>query len=114
MREPLSGRDVAVLALGTFRAVRLLTKDDLPPVKAMRDRFIGWVGKDSSLVTEEDGEWELCPWCISVHVAWVLVCLAIHKPPWRLTVRDWMLVASLSATAGLLSTADSAMGRVGS
>lgn len=102
-----------VLALGTFRAVRLLSKDDLPPVKAMRNRFIAWVGKDSSLVTEEDGEWELCPWCISVHVAWALVCLATRKPPWRLGFRDWMLVGALSASTGLLSTVDSAMGRLG-
>ena len=102
-----------VLALGAFRAVRLLAKDDLPPVKAMRDRFVAWVGKDSSLVTEEDGKWELCPWCISVHVAWAFVCLATGKPPWRLTFRDWMLVAALSASTGLLSTADSALGRLG-
>ena len=104
----LSNRDLALLTLGTFRIVRLVTVDDLPPIQAARDWLIERAGKDSTLA-----EALRCPWCVSAHVAWILVCLATHKPPWRLDFREWMLVGTLSAATGLLGTADSALGRLG-
>jgi hypothetical protein len=94
--------------LATFRVTRLITTDDLPPIQAARDWLIERVGKNSTLA-----EGLRCGWCVSAHIAWMLVCLATRKPPWRLTFGDWMLVAALSATTGLLGTADSALGRIG-
>jgi len=108
VREPLSSRDLVVLALAAHRVTRLVVKDDLPPIQAARDWLVERAGKDSTLA-----EMIRCSWCAGAHVAWALVCLATHKPPWRLSFRDWMLVAALSASTGLLSTADSAMGRIG-
>jgi hypothetical protein len=108
MKNSLSGRDMVLLAMASFRATRLIVQDDLPPIQAARDWLIAKAGKDSTFA-----EGISCGWCSGVHVAWILVCLATRKPPWRLTFRDWILVGALSATTGLLGTADGAMGRSG-
>jgi hypothetical protein len=85
----------------------LAAKDDLPPIKDARDRFIAWLGKDSSLVTEEGGEYGLCPWCIG---AWVSLAVALaYRFP---RTRRVLLPFAVSGVVGLLSTADSALGRI--
>lgn len=109
MSETMTPTDVAVLALAVFRLTRLVTTDTLPPVQGLRDRFIAWVGKDSSLVVEEDGEYTLCPWCLAVWVAVAVVPAALRFQK----VRKALLIPAASAMAGLLSTADSALGRMG-
>ena len=108
-RAPLSSQDLVVLMFAAHRLTRLIAEDDLPPVQAARDKVIAWVGKNSTLA-----EGLTCPWCCGAHVAWILVCLTVRKPPWRLSFREWMLAAAVSGTTGLLSTADSALGRLGS
>lgn len=105
--RPLSTSDLLVLGLSAFRLTRLAAVDTLPPIKAARSRAIAWLGKDSSLVTEDAGEYGLCPWCIGVWVS-LAVVLAYRFP----LARKTLLPFAVSGLVGLLSTADSALGRI--
>jgi hypothetical protein len=93
--------DAAAFGLATFRLARLVGLDDFPPVERLRRRLIGHLGDDHPLA-----EAVACPWCSSVYVAAAL--LALHRSP---RFRRLLWIPAASAVAGLLATADSALGR---
>lgn len=101
--RPLSMPDLLVTGLAAFRLTRLLIEDDLPPLKLARARVLGALDPDSTAVT-----FLRCPWC----VGW-WVSLAVVAAAWRSeAVRKALLVPAASGLVGLLSTADSALGRI--
>jgi hypothetical protein len=96
--------DVAIAALAIFRACRFLSEDGFPPVKRLRDGIRDRYGPDSPWT-----EILSCPWCQSLWIS-PLVALSIKRYP---RVRWLLLGPALSGVVGLLSTADSALSRIG-
>jgi uncharacterized protein DUF1360 len=74
--------------LACYRAVRLLQRDDVPPLPALRDWLMARYGaRPASALLD-------CPWCLSVWVAAALLVLRAACP--RLHAA---LVALLAASA---------------
>lgn len=101
--RPLSTSDLLVTGLAAFRLTRLVIEEDLPPVKAARERLIAAVGPDS-VTAEALG----CPWCTGWWVSLLVVAASWRSP----LIRRVLLVPAVSGLVGLLSTADSALGRI--
>ena len=101
---------IVLLIVATWRGTRLLVKDDLPPVRLLREWFIHTFGAVDGLGKLVGGRrWGLvgysiayvwtCSWCMSVWVGVALVALA----DWRLSVPyPWLIVAAGSGLSGLL------------
>lgn len=96
--------DVAIAALATFRVCRFTTSDGFPPMKRLREGIKARYGSDSSWT-----ELATCPWCQSLWLS-PLVVLSIKRYP---GLRWLLLGPAISGVVGLLSTADSALGKVG-
>lgn len=98
-----SSTEAIVFGLSVFRLARLIGQDDFPPIKRLRDRAIArWRERRPSLVEAVE-----CPWCSSVYVAAVLLVLSRYC-----FVRRALWIPAASAIAGLLATADSALGEL--
>lgn len=94
LARPTSATEAAIDALAVARLTRLLQEDDVWPVLELRRWWLGQVG-DSRW-----GDLALCPWCLGLHVA-VLVVLARRAWP-----NGWPWVARAlagSAVAGHLA-----------
>jgi hypothetical protein len=95
--------DAVVFGLSVFRFSRLIGQDDLPPIKRLRDRAIArWREQRPALVEAVE-----CPWCSSVYIAAALLMLSRYR--WA---RRALWIPAASAVAGLLATADSALGEL--
>jgi hypothetical protein len=101
-RIPL--RDLAIAAVATQRAARLLTKDPITtPVRAPFTDFVGVEGpaalderaRDDSAFRHTVGELLTCPFCVGLWVATAFVVGLVVRP--RLT----RVVTSLFAVAGV-------------
>lgn len=111
-----------VAALAIARFTRLVTKDEFPPVAALRDRLLArWPAEDTAFAEQADAKVEVfrvgevwvpershwlgdlitCAWCASVWVAAIVVPLTYWLGPWF----DWVLmVPAFSQIAGLLAS----------
>jgi hypothetical protein len=87
----LSAVEVGVIAMGTFRLVRIITTDDFPPIELARARIIEWAGKDSALAKAIS-----CPWCSSWWISLAVVALALRYP----AARKALLVPAVSGAVG--------------
>lgn len=82
-------------ALATYRIVRLVQRDTLPPVVTVRAGARRWTVDKPAL-----GELLECPWCLSF---WVGLLVVVAR---RCAPRAWQPVAfalAASAVAGFLS-----------
>ena len=96
MRTPTPAAAVTD-ALAAYRLVRLLQRDQLPPLPDLRSRLTRAAGDRAW------GELLHCAWCAGFHVA-ALVVAARHTAP-----RVWGPLAAVLATStavGLLATAE--------
>jgi hypothetical protein len=91
--------EAAVFGLSVFRLTRLVGEDDLPLIKRLRDRAMA---RRPALAEAVE-----CPWCSSVYVAAALLALSRYR--WA---RRALWIPAASAVAGLLATADSALGEL--
>lgn len=95
--------DALTIGLATFRLSRFVGPDEsFPLVVEARSRLKKWLGEDHFIVKMLD-----CPWCSSVWFAAILVPLGQRSG----AVRKLLTIPALSAFTGVLSTADSALGR---
>jgi hypothetical protein len=107
------------LIVATWRATRLLVKDEWPPAKALREWVVDTFGRFTPS-GDADGSWKLvggkrlgavgyslayiwtCPWCMSPWVAaalwWIAVWLGFSVP------LPWLLIAVASQMTGLMMT----------
>lgn len=87
--------DAVVDALASYRLVRLVQEDELPPMLAARTAVIERFGVDSLPFKLMD-----CPWCLGMWMAAGVVAVRAVSP------RGWGVVArvlAFSAAAGLLA-----------
>lgn len=92
--------DIAVDSLAVYRIVRLLQRDDVPPMPKIRQ------AADDRLARTPYHELVTCPWCLSPYVG-VLVALARIASP-----RVWAVLAFVlasSAITGVITTAVTAL-----
>lgn len=102
MRPRPSMAETAILGLAAFRLTRLVVTDDFPPVLDLRRAIIAKAGKDSLVGGVLD-----CSWCAGLWVALLLVVASRSA-----AVRRLLVVPAVSGLVGLLSTLDSALGRL--
>lgn len=115
-----------VAALAIARLTRLVTKDEFPPVAALRDRLLArWPAEDTAFAEQADAKVEVfrvgevwvpekshwlgdlitCPWCAGFWIA-SLVTLGLWgfdalTLPWAVW---WLLPWAFSMVAGLLAS----------
>jgi hypothetical protein len=68
----MPGLVVVLVCLAVYRVTRLITVDEFPPVKLLRDMVQAKFGEDSAV-----GYLVECPWCASVYVGAVIVGLTV-------------------------------------
>lgn len=86
--------EVVVDAVAVHRLTHLLQRDEVWPVRELRERFEAWAGESRW------ADLSTCPWCLSMHVAAVV---AVAR---RVFPRAWPVVARVlvsSAVAGHLA-----------
>jgi len=103
-----------VLALGTYRAVRLIGWDDFPPIQRIRDYLTGavlaQVGSPNAGYTSETpaytwtyrrpllAKFVMCAWCVGFWVSCGVYVAWLKEPKWTLYV---LAPFALSAAVGI-------------
>lgn len=86
---------VALVCITVYRITRLVTIDEFPPVKLVRDTVISRFGEDSSWAYLVE-----CPWCASVYVGAAVVAATAWVA--GLPV-PWLVWPATSAVTGWLA-----------
>lgn len=87
-----------VYTLAAYRVTRLITRDSLPPIAALRDTVLNRWGHNpwSELI--------VCPWCMGF---WVSAgAVAVASTPAHMIGRWLAIPLAMSAVVGLLASRD--------
>jgi hypothetical protein len=89
---------VVLVGLATYRATRLVVRDDFPPIRWVRHRVERWAGRSPR--REWVGDLATCHWCASGWISLALLAgidLATTQPV-PLPVVTWLAAWAVGAT----------------